>query len=69
LSFLIRQELKRSNKKMTGHLYNVVITSHGLIIIFFMLIPTLIGGFGNYFIPLILGGPDLIFARINNLSL
>lgn len=50
-------------------MYNVVITSHGLIIIFFILIPTLIGGFGNYFIPLMLGGPDLVFSRINNLSL
>jgi cytochrome c oxidase subunit 1 len=34
-----------------------------------MVIPVLIGGFGNYFVPIILGLPDLIFPRINILSL
>lgn len=51
-----------------GQLYNVVLTAHALIIIFFIVIPGLIGGFGNYLIPLIIGGLDLFLPRINFFS-
>jgi len=54
---------------MSGHLYNTILTAHALIIIFFMVMPTLMGGYGNYFVPLILGAPDLIYPRLNLLSL
>ena len=49
-------------------LYNSIITSHGLIMIFAFVVPLALGGFGNYFIPVILGIPDMLFSRINCLS-
>ena len=51
-----------------GHMWNVMITGHGLMMMFFVLIPALFGGFGNYFMPLQLGAPDMAFPRLNNLS-
>src|ERR1051326_5381707 len=48
--------------------YNKLFTMHGLIMIFFFLIPSIPAVLGNFLVPLMIGARDLAFPRLNLLS-
>ena len=67
LSLLIRVELSFNSSRLRPTVFNSIITSHAFLIIFFFIIPILIGGFSNWIIPLLIRSPDIAFPRLNNL--
>merc|ERR1712222_242710 len=73
ISVLIRIELYSSGNRIISpenqNFYNISITLHGFLMIFFLIMPGLFGGFGNYFVPIFQGSPEVVYPRVNNFSI
>merc|ERR1712060_665947 len=73
ISVLMRIELYSSGNRIISpenqNFYNVNITLHGFLMIFFLVMPGLFGGFGNYFVVIFQGSPEVVYPRVNNFSI
>ena len=74
MAYVFRMQLAwpGTNVPFFGHVspgqYNALITNHGSIMVFWVAMPVLLAGFGNFLIPLMCGCDDMVFPRINRLS-
>ncbi len=73
ISVLIRIELYSSGNRIISpenqNFYNILLSLHGIIMIFFLVMPGLFGGIGNYFVPIFQGSPEVVYPRVNNFSI
>lgn len=71
MSFIMRLELADGTPQIlhgNNQVFNVLVTGHAIAMIFLFVMPVLIGAFGNYFLPILIGAVDMAFARLNNIS-
>jgi cytochrome c oxidase subunit I len=67
-ALLMRSQLAVPNNTLiSGEHYNELLTMHGTTMIFLFVVPVM-AGFGNYFVPLMIGARDMAFPRLNALS-
>uniref|UniRef100_UPI003D9CBEEC Cytochrome c oxidase subunit 1 n=1 Tax=Perkinsus marinus TaxID=31276 RepID=UPI003D9CBEEC len=73
LSYIIRVELYNSGNRIIKYdnvnYYNMVITLHGLLMIFYIIMPGLYGGIPLYILPILSVITDIVLPRINNISI
>jgi cytochrome c oxidase subunit 1 len=69
LAVVMRMELSTPDPDVLDpSLYNAFMTNHGTIMIFLWIVPSAIGGFGNFLVPLLIGAKDMAFPRLNAIA-
>ncbi len=74
LAYVFRHQLGFPNQPVPGYgrvgpeQYNAFVTMHGTIMVFWVAMPILLAGFGNFLLPLMIGAPDMSFPRLNMMS-
>ncbi len=69
MAIALRAELATPDADfLDPNLYNAFMTNHGTIMIFLWIVPSAIGGFGNYLVPLMMGARDMAFPKLNAIA-
>nr|YP_010007600.1 cytochrome c oxidase subunit I [Galdieria phlegrea]QNR39776.1 cytochrome c oxidase subunit I [Galdieria phlegrea] len=71
ISVIMRMELSNVGSSVLGgnsQLYNVLVTGHGVIMLLMVVMPVMFGGYGNWWVPIMIGAGEMAFPRMNNVS-
>ena len=69
MAIALRTELATPNSDfLDPNLYNAFMTNHGTIMIFLWIVPSAIGGFGNYLVPLMMGARNMALPKVNAIA-